>query len=131
MKIMLVIFAMIVATLILWFAIPAKAHDWYAQRTDPQTNSRCCGGNDCAPVPLDADWIRPAKGGFHVVMTLEETRLVNPNSQAPVDEIVLWNRMQSPGLDANGIPALYHVCISAYPMGTLSRIFCLFAVPSL
>jgi hypothetical protein len=118
--------------LVVWHE-QARAHDWYAQRTDPQTNSRCCGIADCAPVPLWADWIQPTKDGLHVKMSILETRMINRNSQAPIDEVVLWNRVQSPPLaaNANAVPALYHVCISAYPMGTLSRIFCLFAVPSL
>jgi len=116
-----------------WLVPEARAHDWYTLQKDPQTLSGCCGGSDCAPVPLDANWVQPVADGFHVVMTLEESRKVNPNSIAAVDAFVPWSRVQSPPAHAEGPPALYHVCISSSERRAQLRggIYCLFAVPSL
>ena len=121
----------IVVTAMLVLAEMAQAHDWYSSTRDPVTTSGCCGGNDCAPVPLDADWVQPVKDGFHVVMTLEQSKKINPYSVAPIDAFVPWSRVQSPPAGISGPPALYHVCISAVQRSVRGGIYCLFAVPSL
>lgn len=112
-------------------ALNGHAHDWYTGTRDPVTQSGCCGGHDCAAVPLDADWIRPVAEGLRVVMTLEQSKQVNPYSQSPVDTVVPWSRVQSPPADASGPPAIYHVCIAAYQRIQNGGVYCLFAVPSL
>jgi hypothetical protein len=32
-------------------ATAANAHDWYEDKTDPQTKFKCCGGSDCRAIP--------------------------------------------------------------------------------
>src|SRR5690348_1421085 len=71
----------------------ALSHDWYGSTNDPVFQSNCCGGHDCAPV--DPGWISETKEGFHLAMTLEQARTVNPATQFPVDAIIPWNRVQS------------------------------------
>lgn len=112
---------------------PAQAHDWYTGIHDPVTGGSCCGGSDCGPVPLDADWVQPTATGYHVKMTMEETRTINPNSNHPLDTIIPYARALAPPSTAKGPPALYHICIEAYhgPEINSGGVFCLFAVPGI
>lgn len=93
---------------------------------DPVTNLGCCGGNDCAPVPLDAEFVQPTVEGYRVTLTLEQARLFNKGAMLPIDEIVPWNRVMVIGTDIvpyTGKPAFYHICIY------FSKLRCLFASP--
>lgn len=128
-RVFLAIFALIVVALFLWLAAPAHAHDWYKDHHDPITGFTCCGGDeDCAPVPLDADWVRPVEGGFQVTMTAEQAHAINKNMTMPVNAFIPWARVMSPPADAGGyghVPALYHVCVWG------NGLKCMFVVPGL
>lgn len=130
MKTLIVIICLALAALLMWMA-QAHAHDWYTSTRDPESRASCCGGHDCAAVPLDADWIQPVADGFHVVMTLEQSRQINPYSQAPVDTVVPWSRVQVPPPGAETVPALYHLCIAPSQRLIRGGVYCLFAVPGL
>lgn len=104
----------------------AEAHSWFSR-------TGCCGGSDCAAVPIDADWVQLGKNGYYVRLTVAQARMVNPDAEYPVDELVPWhsNKIKSlpalrPG-ETYGAPALYYLCIPA----KYSGIYCLFPVPGL
>lgn len=110
----------------------AEAHDWYKDLRNPKGSS-CCSGTDCAPVPLDADWVRPTRDGYRVTLTVEQARTINPDAQYPFNAMVPWSQVMAPPPKAmtemrGEPPALYHLCIAAYSPNT---IYCLFAVPDL
>lgn len=101
---------------------PAEAHEWY-------TDTGCCGGTDCAAVPIEADWVRPGKDGYRVVLTKEQARQINPNAGFAVDELIPWHSNKLKDFPANvriTSPAVYHLCIPA----SYSGVYCLFVVPS-
>lgn len=124
-----------IAFLILWllavcyFVVqPAHAHSWYSSTSDPKFQSNCCGGHDCAPV--NPGWVSETKEGYHLQMTLEQARTVNPATQAPVDAIIPWDRVQTPPSAGQG--EAFHACIydsdRAPPrMGVI----CFFATPTM
>jgi hypothetical protein len=58
---------LIVLAVVVRFASVAVAHDhWidHGNYTDPVYNWRCCGSNDCKPVPPES--IKPVKGGYQL-----------------------------------------------------------------
>lgn len=99
-------------------------HEWYLGRTDPTSGNSCCGGGDCAPVPLDADWVNPVEGGFQVTMSLMEARLVNENMKKGVDVLVPWERVMLLSAGKDAPVAIYHICLWG------DSLKCLFVVPS-
>ena len=119
-----------VLVLLVLLATPALSHDWYTYRTDPVTGSRCCGGTDCKPVPRDARWITRTPQGLKVVMTLDETLLINPASTGAINEVIPWARVQEATIDEHETLALYDICITPYPMDERTRsgtrIYCIF-----
>lgn len=49
-----------ISTVFFVLAGPAAAHEWYSQRRDPVfSQTTCCGGSDCAPLPPHAISITP------------------------------------------------------------------------
>lgn len=64
--------------------------------------------------------------GLRVRLSVERSRFINPRSVAPIDALVLWDRVQ-PSEDGN-----WHLCISeSYRDGLNKGIYCLFAPPSI
>lgn len=117
--------------ILMLFATSAQAHDWYTYRTDPVTGSRCCGGNDCKPVPAEASWVTRTPTGLHIVMSLEETKLINKSSIAAINETVPWDRVQEAQIDDHDNLNHYHLCISPYPTDPVetkksTRFYCVF-----
>lgn len=123
-KVMLAVFAFIVGVIFLWLVAPANAHEGYAGITDPVSGYSCCGGNDCAPVPLDVDWVTPVKDGFQVNLTLEQAQLFNANATLPIHEMVPFARVLTSLNKATGSPSLYHICVWG------NTLKCLFVVSS-
>lgn len=126
----LLIALVVIAMLVI--AEMAQAHDWYKDLRSPKGSS-CCSGNDCAPVPIDADWVQPTKDGYRVTLSKEQAQTINPDAQYPFNAVVPWSQVMAPPPKAmaemNGKPpALYHLCIAAYSPNT---VYCLFAVPGL
>lgn len=104
----------------------AYAHESYTGRNDPVTTLGCCGGGDCAPVPLDADWVQPVAQGYRVTLTVEQAMTFNKYATQPIDTIIPWKRVMVIGTDRKpymGPPALYHICI------VNNQLQCLFASP--
>jgi hypothetical protein len=93
----------IIVCLVVILAGSASSHEFYSSTRDPVSNSNCCGGNDCASIP--PGWVTQDRDGFHIVLTLEQSKKVNPKSQLPIDAFVPWSRIQrSPDFDV-------HLCI--------------------
>ena len=101
----------------------AKAHEWYAR-------TNCCNGKDCAPVPLDAGWVVLEEHGYQITLTLEQAKLVNPDSSVPINAFIPWRdvRVKSPPALRPGETygeTIYHLCIAA----NSNNVRCLFVVP--
>lgn len=127
MKTLIVIVILAFGALLMW-AAQAQAHEWYSNLRNPKGSS-CCSGNDCAPVPLDADWVQPTRDGYRVTLTLDQAKTINPDAQYSVNAVVPWSQVMAPPPEASHSElALYHLCIAAYSPNT---IYCLFAVPGL
>lgn len=100
----------------------AYAHDWYSR-------TNCCNGSDCAPVPLDAEWVTMEANGYRVFLTVEQAKLVNPEATYPINELIPWhsNKIRVPPVLKAGETygkTIYHLCIS-----TTGTVYCLFPVP--
>lgn len=122
---MAALFIVMVAAVV-WFAPSAFAHESYTGRNDPVTTLGCCGGSDCAPVPLDADYVQPVKEGYRVTLTVEQAQHFNKYASQPIDVVVPWRRVMVIGTTLKpyiGQPALYHICI------VTNQLRCLFATP--
>jgi len=104
----------------------ARAHEGYAGLSDPVTGNGCCGGNDCAPVPLDVDWVTPVEGGYQVNLTVEQAKMFNPEATKAISEIVPEARVLTAlgKTKSQPSPALYHICIWG------NKLKCLFVVSS-
>lgn len=118
--------AAITAAALAAFLCPAaQAHDWYSEKRDPVYRWGCCGGHDCATWKIRPGSISAEPTGYRVRLTLPEARAINPHSQAPIDGLVVWPRVQ-PSEDGN-----WHLCIMPYSRTPeAGGIFCLFAPPS-
>jgi hypothetical protein len=136
----LIVIAVLIGGLLLMWAASAQAHDWYTDRVDPVTNSRCCGGTDCGPVPLDANWVEPTPDGLRVTMTVAEVQTINKSANHGLNTTVPWARVQTLPAVAKAdkwhhkeaAKAIYHICIMNYidareDMGRTGGIFCIFA----
>lgn len=107
------------------FVIEARAHEWYSSKKDPVTGQGCCGGNDCARWKINPHSIKAEPDGFHVRLTLEETFAINKYSMAPIDALVIYERVQ-PSEDGD-----WHLCISSQMRGGVTKgVYCLFQPPS-
>jgi len=119
----------IFAMLIFGHHTGAMAHHWYSNQHNSKGRS-CCSGNDCAAVPLDADWVQPTKAGYRVVLSVEQAQTINPNATFSMDVVVPYDEVLAPPPEAakDSIPALYYLCIAA---GAPNTVYCLFAAPSI
>ena len=101
--------AIAAAFLFLGFCPPsAQAHDWYSQKVDPVHKKGCCGGSDCAVLPIDIPGVLSVeKDGYRVRLTLEQAQKINPYRIQAFDHLIPWDRVQ-PSEDLN-----YHICILA------------------
>lgn len=111
---------------VVWFTPSVFAHESYTGRNDPVTTLGCCGGSDCAPVPLTADWVQPVKEGYRVTLTVEQAQHFNKYASRPIDVVVPYSRVMVIGTvlkPYTGPPALYHICI------VTNQLRCLFATP--
>jgi hypothetical protein len=103
-----------------------EAHDWYSSTADPIYQSNCCGGHDCAPV--DPAWVSETKEGYHLTMTADQARTVNPAAQSPVDAVIPWSRIQSPPKADH----LFYACIYDRDRSPpRSGVICFFATPTM
>ena len=103
---------------------PADAHGWYSEKKDPVFRHSCCGGTDCAMWAIQPGQIDAVEAGYHVRLTLDESRKINPYSMAPIDGVVTWDRVQ-PSLDGN-----WHLCVMTSARDPArAGIYCLFAPP--
>jgi hypothetical protein len=85
------------------FVAAAKAHDFYTALVDPVTKGRCCGGNDCAPLPAGA--VKWAPGGIRITLTAEQAKAINKYTSLPVNAFVDAERLL-PSPDGR-----WHACI--------------------
>lgn len=109
--------------LLLAFASPAAAHDWYSTETDPVTFSRCCGNHDCAPLKIEPGMIEAVEEGYRLRLSVEQAKAINPNRTQRVDTIVEWDRIQ-PSPDGN-----WHVCLPNYYLPAMRGDFYCFWEP--
>jgi hypothetical protein len=83
--------------------VPVNAHDVYTSLIDPVTHGRCCGGNDCAPLP--AGVVQWAPGGVRITLSAEQARAINRSTTKPIDAFVAAERLL-PSPDGR-----WHACI--------------------
>ncbi len=104
----------------------AQAHSWYSEKADPVYKNSCCGGTDCGQLVIHGRVLTADERGYHIRLTLEETKRINPFSVAPIDALVTWDRIQ-PSEDGN-----YHICVMTYHRDNeRGGIYCLFAPPNI
>ena len=104
----------------------AGAHSWYSEKVDPVFKQSCCGGSDCGMMVISKGVLSAEADGYHVRLSLEQTKQINPYSMAPVDAVVTWDRIQ-PSEDGN-----YHICLmTQHRDNQRGGIYCLFAPPDI
>jgi hypothetical protein len=109
----------------LLFATPAYGHAWYSKKIDPVFGQGCCGIHDCGQLVISPGVLSAEEDGYRIRLTLEQSKLINPLSTAPIDGVVPWNRVQ-PSEDGN-----YHICImSVHRDNIRAGIYCLFVPPN-
>jgi len=111
---------------LLMLSTPAMAHSWYNEKRDPwYPNQSCCGGMDCARLEITAGVLSAEPDGYRVRLTLEQSRRINAYSQAPIDALIPWERVQQ-SEDGN-----YHICImSGHRDNDRQGVYCFFAPPN-
>ena len=116
----------LVAALLIALPSTAQAHSWYQNKTDPVYMQSCCGLLDCAPWIIQPGELSAEEHGLRVRLSLERTRQINPLSQAPIDALVIWERVQ-PSEDGN-----WHICLmSSFRAGDRGGVYCLFQPPDI
>lgn len=77
------------------FLLPdaAGAHEWFSGYRDPVFDWACCDGDDCDVIPLPEKSVRVERDGYHVSLTADEARRLNPGTDLPVDGVVTWDRV--------------------------------------
>lgn len=105
---------------------PAMAHEWYMDKRDPwYPNQSCCGGMDCAQLIIEPGVMTTEAEGYRIRLSLEQSRRINAYSQAPIDALIPWERVQ-PSEDGN-----YHICImSQHRENDRHGVYCFFAPPN-
>jgi len=105
---------------------PAMGHEWYTEKRDPWfPKQSCCGNTDCAQLLIEPGVLAMDADGYIIRLTLEQTRRINPYSQAPIDAHIPWDRVQ-PSEDGN-----YHICImSVHRENSRHGVYCFFAPPN-
>jgi hypothetical protein len=106
------------------FAASANAHDVYTALIDPVTKGRCCGGNDCAPLPAGA--VHWAPGGVRITLTAGQAKAINKYTSLPVDAFVAAERLL-PSPDGSWHACIHHSDRQAPREGIL----CALAPPSI
>jgi hypothetical protein len=95
---------------LLFSATAASAHEWYGKRRDPiYSQTTCCGGTDCAPLPAHAISITP-EGNLRITLTVEEARAINPVRRYGFDRVIQFERIQN---SEDGTP---HICLMAHDL---------------
>lgn len=105
---------------------PAHSHDWYSSTSDPEYQSSCCGGHDCAPV--NPEWVSEVAEGYRLTMTAEQAKTVNPSASEPVDAVIPWSRVQSPPTAEHPFYACVYDHDRAAPR---NGVICFFATPTM
>ena len=85
--------AMCLAVIIMLLPVPAQAHEWYQTKRDPVFKNPCCGDYDCSELPVE--FIQAVPGGWLIVMTAEQSRLINPTSSSGINAFVPFDRIQA------------------------------------
>jgi hypothetical protein len=117
--------ALLTAVVLGVMASSAFAHSWYSGKTDPVYGQSCCGGTDCAQWKILPGELSAEEDGIRVRLSHERTKLINPYSQAPIDALVKWDRVQ-PSEDGN-----WHLCLmTSFRAGERGGIYCLFMPPN-
>jgi hypothetical protein len=93
-----------------FLSLTAEAHSWYSEKRDPiYSQTTCCGGSDCAPLPAHAISITP-DGDLRITLTVEEARRINPVRRYGFDRVIQFERIQN---SEDGTP---HICLMAHDM---------------
>lgn len=117
--------ALVAAFVFLGPVMSSMAHSWYSEKVDPVYGQSCCGGSDCAAWQIMPGEIEAEADGYRVRLSLERSRMINPNSAAPIDALVKWQRVQ-PSEDGN-----WHLCLmTSFRAGPRGGVYCLFAPPN-
>jgi len=104
-----------------FLAVPAFAHSWYSEKTDPVTKRGCCGIRDCNKIVLTPENYTPVDGGFRIRLTEEQAKQINPTRHDALDIFVPDNRVQ-PSETGD-----YHLCIPNFNGVTYGDFYCFFA----
>lgn len=75
--------ALVAAFVFLGPVMSSMAHSWYSEKVDPVYGQSCCGGSDCAAWQIMPGEIEAEADGYRVRLSLERSRMINPNSAAP------------------------------------------------
>lgn len=107
-------------------AVPAHAHGWYVQRSDPVFGNGCCGGNDCDEFKFNGALIEAQADGYRIRLTVKQSQEVNILSSQPVDALVPWSRVQE------SEDGKWHLCIFNTDRDPpRNGVICFFAPPSM
>jgi len=87
--------------------------------------SGACSLRPRAQLLIEPGVLTTEADGYRVRLTLEQSRRINRFSSAPIDALVVWERVQ-PSEDGN-----YHICImSNHRANARQGVYCLFAPPN-
>jgi hypothetical protein len=117
----------VTAALLIATSTVAHGHSWYQEKRDPLYPSHtCCGGTDCAPLKIEPGVLSAEEDGYRIRLTLEQSRRIHPQSQAPIDALIEWARVQ-PSEDGN-----YHLCIMQTSRNNPRHgVYCFFVPPNI
>jgi hypothetical protein len=91
-----------------FLSLTADAHSWYSEKRDPIfSQTTCCGGTDCAPLPAHAITITP-DGNLRITLTVEEARRINPIRRYGFDKVINFDRIQ------NSEDGRAHICLQPH-----------------
>ena len=110
---------------LLFSVTAASAHSWYSERRDPiYSQTSCCGGQDCAPLPPHSMKITPE--GLRVTLTAGEARAINPIRRHGFDRLIPFDRIQ---VSEDGMA---HICLMVHDMEGDPRegFYCIFLPPN-
>lgn len=119
---------LILSSIALLLSSPAlEAHEWYARHRDPVfSQTSCCGGSDCAPLPAHAIQVTP--DGLRVTLTEAEANAINPTRFEAFDELIPFERIQ---VSEDGMP---HICLMPHNMDFYGDerqgFYCIFLPPN-
>jgi hypothetical protein len=100
-----------------------SAHDWFTDKNNLEGLGRCCGGNDCAEVPMEmieSGAVQPTATGFAVDLSVAQAQHFNKQQSKPVHQDIPSSMVQpSESHDPNG--SGYALCI--YPVDVIRCFF--------